>query len=64
MIRASNPDLSDCNEIDLIQTAVLCNQPPGEMKLTGTSRKHHHLGRVDWSAEEEEHAIALCVSSQ
>ena len=35
------------------------------MKLTETSRKHHHLGLVDCGLQrKEEHAITLCVSSQ
>ena len=63
MIRASNPD---CNEIDLIQIAVLCNQPPGEIKLTETSRKHQRSSWAGglWSAGERRACCStLCIFS-
>ena len=56
----------DCNEIDLIQIAVPCNQPPGEIKLTETSRKHQRSSWAGglWSAGERRACCStLCIFS-
>lgn len=56
----------DCNEIDLIQIAVLSNQLPGEMKPTETLRKHQRSSGAGglWSAEERRACWStLCVFS-